>query len=59
MLVPPVAENYSDLFFSDKLSALFRKFDDVLGCTSVVMLLLTSHTLASLHSVITSTWKSG
>jgi hypothetical protein len=55
MLVLPVAENYSDLFFLDKISALFRKFDDVFGCTLVVMLLLTSHTRASLHSVITST----
>ena len=29
------------------------------GALAYVMLLLTSHTLASLHSVITSTWKSG
>ena len=54
MLVPPVAENYSDLFFSDKLSAVFREFGDV-QVHRVVTLLITCHALASRHSVKTST----
>jgi len=44
MAAPPVEENYSDFFFSEKLGALFRKFDDVFVCTRVVMLLLTHAT---------------